>query len=169
VPVLTGVLLDPRVGLPVVLLAVAVVVWVAGRPSGDPVRRRGERAERAPDADPASRTYVAIRHGAYSEILDATYDRLDRAVDAKAGCHLRAIPWRARTARQMGLTDPKGLRKCREALDSLLVWAVTLETGSPLRWDFWRTNEASRVRFQRRLTEWLREVDHHLTALGFTP
>jgi hypothetical protein len=31
-----------------------------------------------------SRTYVALRNGAYSEVLDTTFDRLDRAVDARA-------------------------------------------------------------------------------------
>jgi hypothetical protein len=69
----------------------------------------------------------------------------------------------------MGLPDPRGLRRSREGLDSLLVWAVALETGNPLRWDFWRTYESSRKNFQRRLAEHLGAVDRHLHQLGFTP
>jgi hypothetical protein len=155
--------------VPVVLLAAAVVVWAVGGPGAVPTRRRGERSAPPPDADPVSRTYVAIRQGAYSEILDATYDRLDRAVTARAGCHLREIPWRRRAAAKLGLADPAGLRRSREGLDGMIQWAVALETGSPLRWDFWRTYESSRARFQVRLTQWLGKVDQQLHALGFTP
>jgi hypothetical protein len=165
----TEFLTDPRVGLPVVVLAAAAVVWVASPWSSEPVRRRGEPSTRAPDADPVSRTYVALRQGAYSEVLDATYDRLDRAVGARAGCHLREIPWRPRAAEKLGLADPKGLRRSRDGLDGMIQWAVALESGSPLRWDFWRTYESSRARFQVRLAEWLRQVDLQLTALQFTP
>jgi len=167
--IVLGVLVDPRVGLPVVLLSAAVVLWMAGRPSADPVRRRREPSPPAPDADPVSRTYVALRRGAYSEILDSTYDRLDRAVDARAGVGLREIPWSTRSAVAKGIPDPRGLRRTADALDSLIVWAVALETGSPLRWDFWRTYESSRTQFQRRLAEHLGVVDRHLTQLGFTP
>ncbi|MCI4326235.1 MAG: hypothetical protein L3K16_01155 [Thermoplasmata archaeon] len=166
---LLDLLSDPRVGIPVLLLLLAFVLWVAGRPSREPVRRRSEPAERAPDGDPVSRTYVALRNGAYSEVLDTTFERLDRAVDAKSHCHLRTIPWTDGSARRLGLPDPKGLRQSRDALNSLIVWAVALETGSPLRWDFWRTQESSRARFQARLSERLSVVDRQLTSLGFTP
>ncbi|HEV8050623.1 MAG TPA: hypothetical protein VGP88_08525 [Thermoplasmata archaeon] len=151
------------------LLSATVVLWMAGRPSAEPVRRRREPSERAPDADPVSRTYVALRQGAYSEILDSTFDRLDRAVDARAGLGLREIPWSIRAGQARGLPDPRGLRRSRDALDSLLVWAVALETGNPLRWDFWRSYESSRLQFQRRLAEHLGEVDRYLTQLGFAP
>jgi hypothetical protein len=116
-----------------------------------------------------SRTYVALRNGAYSEVLDTTFDRLDRAVDARAHCRLRSIPWLDGPARRLGLSDPKGLRQSRDALNGLIVWAVALETGSPLRWDFWRTQESSRARFQSRVSERLSVVDRQLTSLGFTP
>jgi hypothetical protein len=164
-----GLLTDPRLGVPVVLLAVATVVWVVAFPASEPRRQRGEAATPEPDGDPVSRTFVALRHEAYSSVVVETHDRLERALVARTGKRLEDIPWRPSLARRLGIQDSKGLRQSRQELSSLYVWSARLETASWLRWDFWRTEAGSRAKFRDRLADRLGVVDRQLAALGYAP
>jgi hypothetical protein len=167
--ILLGLLTDPRVGLPILLLVAATVAWVAARPAGEPRRHRSEASPPEPDADPVSRTYLAVRREAYSSLLVETHVRLDRALLARSGRRLRDIPWRAGAAKKLGVPDAKGLRDSLHGLESLYLWSVRLETASLLRWDFWRSIEASRIQFRLRLAEQLKVVDRQLRRLGYVP
>jgi hypothetical protein len=164
-----GLVTDPRLGLPVVLLAAATVLWVAALPASEPRRHRAESVAPEPDADPVSRTYTALKHEAYSSVVVETHDRLDRALMARTGRRLQEIPWLPSTARRLGVPDSKGLRGSRQELDSLYLWSARLETSSWLRWDFWRTDDGSRAKFRERLSERLGIVDRQLNALGYAP
>jgi hypothetical protein len=160
---------DPRVGLPILLFASAILLWVATRPASDPRWERGEPAPPEPNRDAVSRTYLAVRKEAYSSVLVETHHRLDRAMFARSGHRLGEIPWFASAARRLGVPDPKGLRGSRISLDSLYLWAVRLETSSWRRWDFWRSDAASRAKFRERLSERLTVVDCQLHSLGYAP
>ncbi|MCI4325832.1 MAG: hypothetical protein L3K00_08165 [Thermoplasmata archaeon] len=167
--ILLGLVTDPRVGLPILLLAGATVAWVASHPGSEPRRHRSEASAPEPDADPVSRTYLAVRREAYSSLLVETHVRLDRALLARTGRRLRDIPWRASAAKTLGVPDAKALRASLRGLESLYLWSVRLETASLLRWDFWRSIEASRVQFRIRLAAQLQLVDHQLRRLGYVP
>jgi hypothetical protein len=169
VSVALGLLTDPRVGLPVVLLLAAVALWIAANPATAPRRHRGERATPEPDADPVSRTYLALRREAYSSVVAESHARLDRALLARSGKRLREIPWRARAAKRLGIPDPKGLRESHQRLEALYLWSVRLETASLLRWDFWRSRDASRAQLRIRLGQRLGVVDRQLRRLGYAP
>ncbi|MCI4332963.1 MAG: hypothetical protein L3K01_04455 [Thermoplasmata archaeon] len=166
---LLGFVTDPRVGLPLLLLLAATVTWVVASPASEPRRHRGERVPPEPDADPVSRTYLALRREAYSSVLVETHVRLDRALFARTGRRLKDIPWLPSTAKRVGVPDPKGLRDSLRGLESLYLWSVRLETASLFRWDFWRSREASRAKFRTRLSERLQVVDRQLTRLGYAP
>jgi hypothetical protein len=166
---LWGLLTDPRVGVPIVLLVAATVTWIAARPAAEPRRHRSEAMPPEPDADPVSRTYLAVRREAYSSVLVETHVRLDRALLARSGHRLRDIPWRPSAAKKLGVPDAKGLRESRHGLESLYLWSVRLETASLLRWDFWRSLEASRIKFRHRLADQLATVDRQLQRLGYVP
>jgi len=167
--VLWGFVTDPRVGVPVLLLGAATLLWFAMDTPAEPRRAGWEPATPEPDRDPVSRTFVALRHESYSTVLLESYARLDAALKARTGRRLGEIPWSTKGARKLGIPQPRELEKTRIGLDSLYVWAVRLETDSILRRDFWRTWETSRVVFLRRLAARLHAVDGHLTNLGYAP
>ncbi|HKV90111.1 MAG TPA: hypothetical protein VJQ43_02815 [Thermoplasmata archaeon] len=169
VTLLRGLLTDPRVGVPIVLLAGATVVWFLLGSPAEPRRIGWERSVPDPDRDPVSRTFVALRRDAYSSVLLEVYTRLDTTLHARTGRRLGQIPWRTTAARRLGIPEPRELERTRIALDNLYVWAVRLETDSLLRRDFWRTWKASRAKFLESLAVRLRRVDGHLATLGYAP
>ncbi|MGI0052670.1 MAG: hypothetical protein ACRECR_00210 [Thermoplasmata archaeon] len=162
---LAAYLSDPKVGLPMILLAAAAAAWLAARPSTDPRRRGVEPAPPRPDRDAVSRTYLALEDGAYSEVLAESYDRLERALLARTGHALAEIPWRLRSAQRLGIPEPAALRTTRDRIEQGRLWAARLETDSWLRWDFWRSRESSRRLFLARLPTLLGRIDGHLDRL----
>jgi hypothetical protein len=160
---------NPTIGLPVVLLVAASAVWsLRGVPPGRLTVGFEPRIP-DPDRDPVSRTFVALRRHAYSEVVRQVYERLDRALIVRCHLALAEVPWRRSVARRLGVPDPKGLEQSRIALDSLHLWAARLETNSLFRRDFWRSPEASRQAFLRRLAKRLAIVDAQLRTLTSPP
>lgn len=158
-------LLDPRFGVPILLLAVALGSWLLYRPWQLPRSSGAEPTAAEPDRDPVSRTYLPLLRGEYSTVLQETYDRLDRAVQQRTGLSLVELPFWRRAVARLGVPDPKGLASARERLDTLELWAVRLESDSWLRRDFWRSWESSRRIFLRRIDPALAAVDRQLTLL----
>jgi hypothetical protein len=159
---LGGLLSDPRFGIPLMLLAFALATWLLAGPARQPRREGWERPVAPPDRDPVSRSYLAVERGQYSVLLREAYDRLDRAVATRTGRSISALPWRVRKARALGVPDPKGLSRLRSEFGALEIWSLRLETDSWLRRDFWRSAEASRRRFTRRLAGLLALLDGQL-------
>lgn len=160
-----GLLTDPRVGLPILLVAVALVLWAAAWPRRRPRSVGFEPATPEPDRDPVSRTYLALEREEYSSVLHETYDRLDEAIRRRTGRGLAEIPWTEAAGRRAGFPHPRRLRRTRDALGALELWAERLEADSPFRWDFWRSAGASRRRFRTRLLAVFATVDRELVNL----
>ncbi|MHB8352575.1 MAG: hypothetical protein ACYDFT_07825 [Thermoplasmata archaeon] len=158
-------LTDPRVGFPALLLIVAAGLWLVRGPVGGPRRTGAESRPPRPDRDPVSRTYLALEEENYGELLNESFDRLDRALEARTGHHLTEIPWRRRAARRLGIPEPEGLRAVRDRLINFRAWAYRLEADSWLRWDFWRSRELSRRRLLTELPPLLGRIDGHLDRL----
>jgi hypothetical protein len=162
---LIEILRDPRVGVPMVLTLVSVLVWIAARPTSLPRTSGWEPPPHTPDRDPYSRTYVAVFREEYSRVINEVYERLDRALRSRTGRSLRQIPWRRARAQQLLIPDPRGLERTRQSLDLLELWAFRLETGSWLRRDFWRGPESSRRHLLARLELLLTSIARQLSTL----
>ena len=156
---------DVHFGLPLLLLLAGTIRALVAWPRRAPVRSGLERPPRDPERDAYSRTYLSLERGAYAAILREAYERLDRALRARTGVALGAIPWRAAAARRARIPDPKGLTRVRETLDRLELWSVQLEQGSVVRLDFWRTRDGSRRRLLARIDPALARVEQHLREL----
>lgn len=164
-----GFVRDPRVGLPLLLLAEAAILLAVLRPKAGPRRTGWELPPREPDRDAVSRTYLALRRGMFSPVLHESYDRLDRAVRARTGRALYELPWLARSASRLGLRDAQGLYRLRNRIDAYELWALRLESDSWLRHDFWRSQESSRAKFLERLPPLFDRIDARLELLKETP
>ncbi len=166
---LPGALTDPRVGLPLLLLAGTLAAWLYLRPVRDPASGRWEAPTPEPEEESVSRTYLGLQRAQYSVVTREMYDRLDRRVRARTGRALDEIPWWNPSARALGLADPAELRRCRGRLDGLTVWSTRLETANPFRWDFWRTPEESRRKLLLRLGPDLARAGRQIRLLDQVP
>ncbi|MCI4346853.1 MAG: hypothetical protein L3K07_08920, partial [Thermoplasmata archaeon] len=72
-------LANPRIGLPLLLLVVAILLWLAAAPRGRPRTKGFDPPVPVPDRDPVSRTVLALRTETYSAVLLEAFDRLDAA------------------------------------------------------------------------------------------
>ncbi|MCI4323607.1 MAG: hypothetical protein L3K03_06270 [Thermoplasmata archaeon] len=157
---------NPTVGLPVVLIAGGLAVWTfASAPRVSPRRIGWDPAYPTNDRDPVSRTYWAIDHGEYSHVLSETYDRLNVALLDKTGVPLDQVPRSRRAAAQKKIPRAQELRALRGGIDRLYVWSLSLERGTWLRWDFWRTPEASRRVFTAEFARLLQRIGAQLKLL----
>jgi hypothetical protein len=162
-------LLDPRIGLPTLLLVGGIVAAAVIYPRRAPRIHGHEAATPTPDRDPVSRTYFAAQRGRYSVLLAETYRRLDGAVEFRTGRTLRRLPWGAAAMRAAGVPDPRGLRRVQHALDALEWRAHRLEAGAWLRADFWRSDASARAHLRRRSQRIFPRVDEQLRLLEHPP
>lgn len=158
-------LLDPRVGLPLLLVTAAAVAWLLLAPRGLPRSTGFDPPVPVPDRDPVSRTVVALRLEQYSTVLLEAYDRLDASLRRHRGTPLDEVDRSPTGAPPLAPADRRRYRRRAARLTQLHLHALRLESGSWLRWDFWRSLEASRRAFFRRLDSLLGEVDRDLTLL----
>lgn len=164
-----GMLGDPRVGAPAVVLTASLAIWLWLRPRREPESSRSEAARPEPDQESVSRTYLGLHRGEYSVASREMYDRLSRRLQQRTGRSLEQVPWWNPSARRLGIPDPSGLRRTRGRLSSLTDWALRLETGSPFRWDFWRTAEGSRRQLIARLGPGLQSAGRQIRLLDKVP
>ncbi|MCI4363067.1 MAG: hypothetical protein L3K13_02005 [Thermoplasmata archaeon] len=162
-------LANPRIGLPLLLLAVALLLWLLAAPRGRPRRKGFDPPVPVPDRDPVSRTVLALRTETYSAVLLEAFDRLDAALRRRRGLPIVELPRSTPAALAIPRAESKQLRKLAERLTRLHLYARELEAGSRLRWDFWRSLANSRRRFFVRLDLLLGEVDSTLKLLERTP
>jgi hypothetical protein len=162
-------LFDPRVGLPILCLASAGAIWLLFAPRGRPRTTGFDPAVPVPDRDPVSRTVVALHEEAYSQILLEAYDRLDASLRRHRGIALEEVDRPAPPGAGLPRPERRELRRLASDLTQLQLHALRLETGSRLRWDFWRSLESSRRWFFRRLDALLGQVDRRLTLLARAP
>lgn len=162
---LIALLLDPRVGLPLLLMGAAGACWLVFAPRGAPRTSGFDRPVPVPDRDPVSRTVVALRREEYSAVLLEAYDRLDTSLQRHRGIPLDEVERPARGVAPLPAVERRRYRRLAVRLTRLHLHALSLETGTWVRWDFWRSLEASRRWFFRRLDPLLVEVDRDLTLL----
>jgi hypothetical protein len=162
---LVALLLDPRIGLPTVLLVVGIVAAALLYPRSAPRVHGHESLNVTSDKDPVSRTYLAIQRQRYSTVLAETYRRLDRAVEFRTGAPMRGLPRRSSAMRDAGVPDPRGLRRVQHALDSLEWRAHRLEAATWLRADFWRSEAGARAHLLERSRKVFLSVDEQLRLL----
>jgi hypothetical protein len=162
-------LANPRIGLPLLLLTVALLLWLLAAPRGRPRTRGFDPAVPVPDRDPVSRTVLALRTETYSEVLLEAFDRLDAALRRRRGLPILELPRSTPAALAIPRAERKRLRRLAERLTRLHLYARELETGTRFRWDFWRSLASSRRRFFHRLDTLLGEVDSTLKLLEKTP
>jgi hypothetical protein len=159
------VLLDPRVGLPLLLIVVSGLAWLLLAPRGRPRTTGFDPPVPVPDRDPVSRTVVALRTEEYSAVLLEAYDRLDASLRRHRGMPLDEVDRPPTGAKPLPPAERRRYRRLASNLTQLHLHALRLESSSWLRWDFWRGLEASRSWFFRRLDSLLGEVDRDLTLL----
>ncbi|MCI4319380.1 MAG: hypothetical protein L3K23_04505 [Thermoplasmata archaeon] len=146
---------EPTVGLPLALLVLTLVAWLAWpRTAGRaPARRAGGWTP--PQTDLVSRTYFALADGEYSRMLEVVDDRFNEAVARGRGRPLDELPRTARGARSAGVPDAPILRRVHRDLVGLRATAVARESRFYLRWAFWRSEAEERDRF-------LSAIDHQI-------
>jgi hypothetical protein len=162
---LTDLLTDPRIGLPTLLLAAAAIATAVLYPRREPRTIGHEAMTRESDRDSVSRTYLAIQQGRYADVLAETYRRLDRAVYHRTQRTMRELPWGLVAAQQLGIEDPKGLRRTQHDLDTLEWRTRRLEGGSWVRWDFWRSYENAHAHLVAASERLFTRVDEQLVRL----
>lgn len=108
----------------------------------------------------------AIRYEAYSELLREAYGRLDRGSRRRTGAPLaeiaRSPPGKSPLARPV-LRD---LQRLGHRLEGAHDYAIRLDAGSWIRYDFWRTVSESRRRLRQRTDALFAEVERALPLLG---
>ena len=156
---------EPTVGLPLALLVVTLVAWLAWPRSAaaTPARRAGGWSP--PQRDLVSRTYFALADGEYSRMLDVLDDRFGEAVARGRGRPLRSLPRTLRAARKAGVPDAPTLRRVHRDLLGLRASAVARESRFYIRWAFWRSEAEERDRFLSAVDRQIDRADSLIRAL----
>lgn len=128
---LTALFTDPVYGLPLLLWAIAGVVWLVWGHGTAPPVLLPYRSSRVRSRDPVSSMFWALQERRYSEAILFAYQRLDAAFRGRYGISIRYIPWRRKHQLKLGIEDrrpyDKTLRTMVQALDT-----ATLLEGKPL-------------------------------------
>src|SRR5215470_15879154 len=107
---LTTFLTNPVLGVPVLLIAAAVLMCVVLRPrSLLPLRARGTR-EVPPSDDAVSRIHRAVEAQENSALVEVAWTHLDNSVRRRFRVGINEIPWRTARAERMGISGSRRLR-----------------------------------------------------------
>lgn len=145
-----GLVLDPRFGIPFLVLLEATLLWVAWNPRANPPLGARRRSWRQPQGDAISRIYYALRDEQFSTLVRWSRQRIEELYEARAHAPLPALPWTFRRGRG-GPEDPYALRRLTLDLGSFEWEAREREIGVHVRWAFWRTRARDRALYRARV------------------
>lgn len=114
-------------GLPLLIILVAALVWLAATPKADPPPLVPRRVWREPSPDQVSMVYWEIASGEISKPLLFVYQRWASGVRAKYGVYPWEIPTRRKKALKKGITRYKELLKLDKQILELYYKAIALE------------------------------------------
>ena len=134
----TGLLTDPTIGIPILLVAVTLGVWLFSNFTGFRSAELTRTTWLRPDRDAVSQTFYAIEDRKYSRLLRAVYDRCDRAIHLRYSVGLADLGWRPWPTKAGRIPERKELLEIRDALSRRFTEAVGREQPFRVRWAFWR-------------------------------
>lgn len=145
-----GLVLDPRFGLPILLLAEVTSFWFAWNLRTPPPLGARRPSWSAPEGDAVSRMYYALREERFSTLMRWSRERIEELYEARAGGPLPSLPWTLR-APATDPTDRYRLRRLTLDLGAFEWEARERETGLHLRWAFWRSRSRDRALYRSRV------------------
>ena len=159
-----GLILDPRFGIPFLVLVEGSVLWFAWSPR--PLAPLGARRQswHRPGGDPVSRMYYALRDQQFSTLVRWSRERIEELYQARSGGRLPAFPWSWRH-RSTGPTDPYVLRRLTLDLGGFEWEAREREIGLHVRWAFWRSRARDQTLYKARVDHLLARAHAAIAAL----
>ncbi|MCI4331531.1 MAG: hypothetical protein L3K19_06760 [Thermoplasmata archaeon] len=162
-PELAGLLTNPTFGLPFLLTAAVLGVWLYWNPLGAPASLGTRATWSAPDSDPVSKTYYALSGGRVSRVVATAYEQYEASVKTRFGRPLGQLPLTAWGRARTGIARAAELRRLaaqlREAYQQALLWEAPIR----IRWAFWRTPQEDRALFEGRVHDRL-DATRHMIA-----
>ncbi|MCI4360401.1 MAG: hypothetical protein L3J91_01725 [Thermoplasmata archaeon] len=109
---LRQVALEPTFGLPLILSAVVLAIWILwSPPMGErrlpPLRRNWFE----PESDLPSQMYYALMDGQYSRVISATAAKLDQTVRTRRGRSVYDLPWTTSGIYRARIPEARELRR----------------------------------------------------------
>lgn len=132
VALLNGLLSQATVGIPLLVLLVALLVWTLAAPRIYPPIFTPRPVLRPMPPDPVSGNYWALTMGEWSTPVGGLYYRFVAAMRARYGVAPWEIPRRKSRLRKLGITDRKALLKLDLSLLRIYNEALDIERRGPV-------------------------------------
>lgn len=159
-----GFILDPRFGIPFLILLEAAILWIAWNPRGGPPLGAKRISWHRPEGDAVSRIYYALRDEQYSTLVRWSRERIEELYEARAGAPLPSFPWTFRATTDAP-DDPHRLRRLTLDLGGFEWEAREREIGLHVRWAFWRTRQRDRAHYKARVDRILARAQRAISIL----
>jgi hypothetical protein len=148
---LIGLVVDPRWGIPVLLMLEAALLWVAWNPRPPPALGAQRGSWTRPSGDPVSRIFYALGDGQYSVLLRWTRERIAELYQARNGEPLPASVFGIRAWLRGLPEDSSRVRRLAREIGAQEWEAHERETGGHVRWAFWRTKARDEAIYRDRI------------------
>ncbi len=160
-----GLLIDPRFGVPFLLLVEATMIWTYTRPRGLATLGALRQGRGRPAGDPVSRMFHAIGDRRFSVVIRWSRERLGELYQARNGHPLPTplLSLHREPAEAPG--DLGTLQRLNRDLSTFEWEAREREAGLHYRWTFWRTRRGEEARYRARVARLLGRAQESITAL----